>query len=60
VCNKDQLWSPTLLDRIREFERTFEQIYGRKMTEDEARILEVAKENIQQRLGTRVLEKAAY
>ena len=49
----------SILDRIREFQRTFEQRYGRQMTEEERSILEVAKENIQQKLGTEFLEKAA-
>jgi hypothetical protein len=42
---------PTILDRIREFERTFEQIYHRKMTEDELRILKAAKKIIQEKLA---------
>ena len=41
----------TILDRMREFERTFEQIYGRKVTEDELRILNAAKKIIQQKLA---------
>jgi hypothetical protein len=38
----------TILDRIRKFEETFEQIYHRTMRAEERRILEAAKENIQQ------------
>jgi hypothetical protein len=34
-----------------EFERTFEQNYGRKMTDEEQRILKAAREIIQQKLG---------
>ena len=40
----------TLLDRITEFERTFDQNYGRKMTIEERCIIEAAKEIIQQTL----------
>jgi hypothetical protein len=40
----------TILDRIREFERTFEQRYGRRMTQDELRILKAAQQIIQQKL----------
>jgi hypothetical protein len=39
------------LHRIREFERTFEQIYGRKMTPDELRILSAARKIIEQKLA---------
>jgi hypothetical protein len=49
----------TILDRIREFERTFEERYCRKMTDAERRTLETAKELIQQRQGTKHSEKAA-
>jgi hypothetical protein len=41
----------SLLDRLREFETTFEQKYRRKMTEEELKMLDAAKETIQQRLG---------
>ena len=41
----------TVLDRMQEFERTFEQNYGRKMTDEEQRILKAAREIIQQKLG---------
>ena len=40
-----------ILDRIREFERTFEQIYRRKMTDDEHCILSAAKKIIEQKLA---------
>ena len=40
----------TLLDKITEFERTFEQDYGRKMTIEERCIIEAAKEIIDQKL----------
>jgi len=36
---------------MQEFERTFEQNYGRKMTDEEQRILKAAREIIQQKLG---------
>jgi hypothetical protein len=42
---------PTILDRIREFEQTFEQIYRRKMTDDEHCILSAAKKIIEQKLA---------
>jgi hypothetical protein len=38
----------TLLDKITEFERTFEQNYGRNMTIEERCIIEAAKQIIQQ------------
>jgi hypothetical protein len=41
----------TILDRIREFERTFEQNYQRKLTHEEERILRAAEEIIRQRLA---------
>jgi hypothetical protein len=52
-------YEPTILDRIREFERTFEQKYGRKITNEEQRILEASKKIVEQRLGVKYLEKAA-
>jgi hypothetical protein len=38
-----------VLERMREFERTFEQNYGRKMNHEEQRLLKAAKEIIQQK-----------
>jgi hypothetical protein len=52
-------YESTILDRIREFERTFEQKYGRKITNEEQRILEASKKIVEQRLGIKYLEKAA-
>jgi hypothetical protein len=40
-----------LLKRIQEFERTFEEQYRRKMTEDERSILHAARDIIQQQLA---------
>jgi hypothetical protein len=39
-----------ILDRIREFERTFKQKYGREMNDEELRLLHATKDVIQQRL----------
>jgi hypothetical protein len=52
-------YESTILDRIREFERTFEQKFGRKITNEEQRILEASKKIVEQRLGVKYLEKAA-
>ena len=41
----------TILDRIREFERSFEQYYQRKMTDEEEQILRAAEEIIRQRVA---------
>ena len=38
-----------VLERMREFERTFEQNYGRKMNDEEQRILEAARKFIQEK-----------
>jgi hypothetical protein len=40
----------TILDRIREFERTFKQKYGREMNDEELTLLHATREIIQQRL----------
>jgi hypothetical protein len=49
----------TTLDRIREFERTFKQKYGREMNDEELRLLRATKEIIQQRLRAENPESAA-
>jgi len=41
----------TALDRMREFEQNFEQKYGRKMTDEEQRVLNRAREIIQKKLA---------
>jgi hypothetical protein len=38
-----------VLERMREFERTFEQNYGRRMNDEEQRILEAARKFIQEK-----------
>jgi len=48
----------TVLDRMREFERTFVQNYGREMTQEEQRLLKAVREIIQQKFGA-CSEKAA-
>ena len=40
-----------VLERIREFERTFEQHYQRKMTDEEERILHAAEQIIRQKVA---------
>jgi hypothetical protein len=49
----------TILDRIREFECTFKQKYGREMNDEELRLLRATKEVIQQRLRAESPESAA-
>ena len=48
-----------ILDRIRKFQETFEQIYHRKMTDEELRVLEAAREIIEQTLRKQGSEPAA-
>ncbi len=49
----------TILDRMRAFERTFEQNYHRKMTDEERRLLDAAREIIQRKLGAKDSEDSA-
>jgi hypothetical protein len=48
-----------MFENIREFERTFEQRYGRKMNNEERHVLHVAREIIKQKLAAQDLEKDA-
>jgi hypothetical protein len=48
-----------ILENIREFERTFEQRYGRKMNNEELRLLHVAREIINQKLAAEDLRQEA-
>lgn len=48
-----------ILENIREFERTFEQRYGRKMNDEEQHLLNVAIEIIKQKLAADVEQGAA-
>ena len=41
-----------ILTKLLEFERTFEQTYGRKMNDEERRVLKAAVKVIRQRLKT--------
>jgi hypothetical protein len=45
--------------KIQDFEATFEQRYGRKMTDDELSMLETAKDIVERELGAEKLSKKA-
>jgi hypothetical protein len=48
-----------MLAKIQDFERTFEQRYGRKMTDYELSMLETAKEIVERELWAEKLTKKA-
>ena len=52
---RDELLS--LLDNLREFERTFEQKYRRKMNAEEVHLLQAAREIIKQQLAAENLKE---
>jgi hypothetical protein len=47
-----------ILDRIQKFQETFEQIYHRKMTDEELRVLRAAREIIERTLRKQGSEPA--
>jgi hypothetical protein len=49
----------TILDKLREFERSFRKKYGREMNDEELRLLRGVKEMIQQRLRAEASENTA-
>ena len=49
----------TFLDVLQEFERTFEQKYGRKMTDNERRFFEATRKIIETGLAVKYSRKAA-
>jgi hypothetical protein len=49
--------SSVILDNIREFEKTFEQRYGRKMNTEEVHVLQAARELIKQKLAAANLDE---
>ena len=48
-----------MLAKIQDFERTFEQRYGRKMRDDELAMLKIAKEIVERELWEKHTKKAA-
>ena len=45
--------------KIQDFEKTFEQMYGRKMTDDELSMLKTAKEIVERELWAEALRNKA-